>query len=389
MKISFDNTEIAFKIKSDKELKKAYYLFKLMGNNTLVKLGSFFTQVAIGIHFPIGWAVRPTVYGHFVGAETIEDCIPLTRKMEKYNMKTILDFSVEGGENEEVIEQTLLETIRTIENADKDNNVPFAVFKPTAFCSGIILEKCSSEQKLNEDEQKEADKFVERIDRLSNEAFKRDIPIMIDAEDHAYQKFIDEVISKMMQKYNKKKAIVYNTLQMYRKDRLEFLKDLHQKSIAENFYVGVKFVRGAYLERERRRAKEMNYEDPLQIDKESTDRDYNLALKYSVENIDKISIFNATHNEESTQCLIDLMEKHNIAKDDFRCYFSQLYGMSDHISFNVAKAGYNVAKYTPYGPIVYVMPYLLRRAEENTSIKGQTSRELNLLTIERKRRKGN
>ncbi len=387
MKISFDNTEIAFKIKSDSDLKKAYYLFKLIGNNTLVNVGGFFTNVALGIHFPIGWAVKPTVYNHFVGGETIESCIPLVRRMEKHNMKTILDYSVEGGEDEEVIEATLLETIRTFENAGKDKNVPFGVFKPTAFASGKILSKCSTDEELNEEEKVEADKFIDRIDRLSAAAFKNNIPLMIDAEDYAYQKFIDEVIFKMMVKYNKEKAIVFNTLQMYRTDRLDFLKDLHQKSIEGNFFIGIKFVRGAYMEKERERAKKLGYKDPIQPDKATTDKDYNLALKYSIENIDKISIFNATHNEDSSQYLVDLMQEHNIPKDDFRCYFSQLYGMSDNISYNLSEAGYNVAKYTPYGPIKQVVPYLLRRTQENTSVEGQTSRELNLLIKERTRRK--
>jgi len=387
MKILFENTEIAFKIKSDSDLRKAYYLFKLIGSNTLVNVGGFFTNVALKIHFPIGWAVRPTIYNHFVGGETIEKCIPLVRKMEEHNMKAILDYSVEGGENEDVIEATLAETIRTFENAGKDKNIPFGVFKPTAFAPGEILAKCSSDEELTEEEKKEADKFIDRIDRLSAAAQKNNIPLMIDAEDYAYQKFIDEVILKMMKKYNKEKAVVFNTLQMYRTDRLDFLKDLHQKSIEHNFFIGIKFVRGAYMEKERELAQKGGYPDPIHPNKAETDKFYNLALKYSVENIDKISIFNATHNEESSQYLVDLMEEHNIPKDDFRCYFSQLYGMSDNISYNLSEAGYNVAKYTPYGPIKHVVPYLLRRTQENTSVEGQTSRELNLLIKERARRK--
>lgn len=387
MKPSFENTEIAFKIKSDKELTKAYYLFKLIGNNTLVKAGSFFTNVALKIHFPIGWAVKPTVYSHFVGGETIESCQPLVKKMADYNMKAILDYSVEGGEDDEVIEVALQETLRTIDNASKDPNIPFGVFKPTAFSPGHILEKCSSGEKLTDQEKAEAQKFEDRIEQLSKRAYDNNVPIMIDAEDYAYQKFIDEVILKMMKKYNKERAIVFNTLQMYRIDRLEFLKDLHQKSIEHGFFIGIKFVRGAYMERERERAKQMGYPDPIQPNKEASDRDYNLALKYSVENIDKISIFNATHNEYSSMYLTELMEQHGIAKDDFRCYFSQLYGMSDHISYNLAQAGYNVAKYTPYGPMKHVLPYLLRRTQENTSVEGQTSRELSLLIKERNRRK--
>jgi proline dehydrogenase len=386
-KIDFNNTEIAFAWKSDKELNKAVMLFKLIGSNTLVKIGNGLTNFALGIHFPINWAVKPTIYSHFVGGETLESCNPLVEKFAKYNVKAVLDYSVEGGDTEEKINAALKETLRTITNAAKNPNIPFAVFKPTAFCYPEVLKKAVRGEKLTQQEKQETEKFRQRVHTLCKTAYDNGIPIMIDAEDVAFQNFVDIVVYDMMLEFNKQKAIVYNTLQMYRRDRLDFLKELIDKARKDNIKVGVKFVRGAYMEKERELAKQLGYPDPIHPNKEATDKAFDDALKYSVENIDIMSIFNATHNEKSTQCLVDLMAEHGIAKDDTRCYFSQLYGMSDHITFNLGKAGYNACKYTPYGPIKHVLPYLLRRTEENTSVAGQTSRELQLLAKEKQRRR--
>lgn len=280
------------------------------------------------------------------------------------------------------------ETLRTIFNAAKDANIPFAVFKPTAFTTHQVLEKVSAGQELTEVERTEADNFRSRVAKLCQTAFDNDVPILIDAEDVAYQNFIDEVVDINMAKFNKKRAIVFNTYQMYRQDRLDILKAAFAKAEKKDYYLGAKFVRGAYMEKERVRAEEQGYADPIQPDKDLTDRDYNAALKFCIENIDRISIFNGTHNEYSSRYLTELMEEHKIEKNDLRIWFSQLYGMSDHISFNLAHAGYNVAKYMPFGPVKSVLPYLIRRTEENTSIAGQTSRELGLLISERRRRKG-
>jgi len=385
--IEFNNTEIAFIWKTDKELNKAVFLFKLIGNNFLVKVGTGVVNAAIAIRFPIGWAVRPTIYQLFVGGETLKSCDRIIEKFSEYNVKAILDFSVEGGDTEEKINAALEETLKTIDNAASNPNVPFAVFKPTAFCIKDVLVKAGRKEKLSDSEQVEADKFKERVRILCKRAYDNGVPIMIDAEDHAFQEYVDDVVYEMMQEFNKEKAIVYNTLQMYRKDRLEFLRNLYNNAVRDNIFVGVKFVRGAYMEKERELAKKYGYEDPIHPNKQATDDAFNSALKFSVEHIDRISIFNATHNENSSKYLVELMKQNRIEKDDKRCFFSQLYGMSDNITFNLAKEGYNAAKYTPYGPIKHVLPYLLRRTEENTSVSGQTSRELDLLSREKTRRK--
>ncbi len=386
--ISFDNTEIAFRSKSDTDLKRSYLLFKTLSHNSIVRLGGSLTQSAIKMHIPVNWIVKPTIYKQFVGGETIVECSPTVRNLEEYHVKAILDFSVEGKESDEEIKAALLETLKSIDNASKDANIPFAVFKPTAFTRTEILEKVSAGQSLSKEESLEADRFRSRIETLCHAAHQNNTPILIDAEDSWYQPFIDEVVEAMMIKYNTEQAIVFNTFQMYRHDRLDFLKQSYKKATEGNYFLGAKFVRGAYMEKERERAKEMGYPSPIQPEKESTDRDYNAALKFCIDHLDRIVIFNGTHNEYSSNYLSQLIEEKGLAKDDQRVWFSQLYGMSDHISFNLAHAGFNVAKYVPYGPVEHVIPYLVRRAEENTSVKGQTSRELSLISREMSRRKG-
>ena len=385
--ISFSSTEIAFRIKSNRELRRAYLLFKAISNRTLVKLGGLLSQFAIDIRFPISWIVKPTIYSHFCGGETIGDCIPTIQKLSKYNVRSVLDYSVEGGEDPHQIQAALDETLRTVTNAKGNKDIPFAVFKPTAFIVSDVLKKRSSGDTLTREEQEEADLFRQRVEKLCITAFENDVRIMIDAEDVCYQDHIDEVVMDMMEKYNRQKAIVFNTYQMYRWDRMEVFRQDLEKAREKGFYLGIKFVRGAYMERERRRAQEEGYSSPIHPDKESTDRDYDAALKLAVENIDRVTIFNGTHNEKSSMYLTQLMDQNNIPADDDRCWFSQLYGMSDHISFNLAHLGYNVAKYLPYGPVRHVLPYLIRRTEENTSIAGQTSRELSLIMEERNRRR--
>lgn len=387
--ISFSSTEIAFKIKSDRELRRAYILFKAISNRTLVKMGGILSNLAIKIRFPISWIVKPTIYSHFCGGENIGDCLPTIRKLSIFNVKSVLDYSVEGGEDPGQIQVAMEETLQTVIHAKGNKDIPFAVFKPTAFIVSEVLKKKSAGMSLTPAEQKEADLFRQRVEKLCQTAFENDVRIMIDAEDVCYQHYIDEVVLDMMEKYNRQKAIVFNTYQMYRWDRMEVFREDLKRAREKDFYLGIKFVRGAYMEKERKRALEEGYPSPIHPDKESTDRDFDAALKFAIDNIDRVTIFSGTHNEKSNLYLTRLMEQNNIRTDDDRCWFSQLYGMSDHISFNLAHQGYNVAKYLPYGPVRHVLPYLIRRTEENTSIAGQTSRELSLILEERNRRRNN
>lgn len=385
--VSFDNTEIAFKSKSNYDLRRSYLLFSALAKTWIVRFGGDFTQSLMKIGLPVKWFVKPTIYRQFVGGETISQCIPTVEQLGNFNVKAILDYSVEGTDSQKGIAHALDETLRTIENAASNPNIPFSVFKPTAFTTSAVLTKVSAGEKLSKQEAEEAENFRQRVELLCKTAFEKNIPILIDAEDSWYQKFIDDVVNAMMAKYNRERAIVYNTFQMYRHDRLDFLKQSYEMAVRGNYFLGAKFVRGAYMEKERERAAQMGYPSPIQPDKEHTDNDYNAALKFCVEHIGRISIFNGTHNEFSSRYLTEMMAEHNLPKNDPRIWFSQLYGMSDHISFNLAHAGYNVAKYLPYGPVKHVIPYLVRRAEENTSVKGQTGRELMLIKKEMGRRK--
>jgi len=362
-------------------------MYRMISYPWLVKMANPMIRFASAIRFPINWIVKPTVYAQFCGGETIDECGPVIEKLKAGGVYSILDYSVEGSEEEEVIEQALQETLRVIDYAASNENIPFTVFKPTAFAKSDALEVLSTSHSPDAESVKEGAKFRQRVQKLCERAYGYGIPIMIDAEDSWYQEIIDQVVMDMMAIYNKKQPIVFNTYQMYRHDRLERLKQDHTRAKKEQFFMGAKFVRGAYMEKERERAGEMGYEDPIQPDKPATDRDYNLALKYTLENIDDFAVFNGTHNEESSRYMAELMDELKIPRNDNRCWFSQLYGMSDHISFNLANEGFNVAKYVPYGPVKFVLPYLMRRAEENTSVKGQTSRELMLLKQEKDRRK--
>jgi proline dehydrogenase len=387
LKLDFEDTRTAFSIKSDRDLRRAYALFTLISFPILVRIGNPVIRVLSALRIPVGWIVKPTAFKHFVGGSTLEECQPAVDKLRSANVYSILDYSVEGKHTEKAINAALEETLRAVRHAGKNPDIPFAVFKPTAFGSHRALEILSGEKEPPEEIKEEGEKFRQRVNTLCKTAFEHDIPIMIDAEDTFIQHFIDEVVKEMMRRYNREKCIVFNTYQMYRHDRMAILEKDIRDAKKEQFYLGAKFVRGAYMERERARADKMGYEDPIQPDKESTDRDYNLALKVSMENIDVVSIFNGTHNEYSSRYLAELMMEKKLDPADRRIWFSQLYGMSEHISFNLAAAGFNVAKYVPYGPVRYVLPYLMRRVEENTSVKGQTGRELMLIKKERQRRK--
>jgi len=385
--LSFDNTEIAFRYKSNSDLRRARILFSTIANPALVKVGKSLTYFALKMHLPIAWAIKPTLYKHFVGGETLDECEKTVKLLSKFKLKSILDYSVEGGKDHDTMQRTLEETLRSVIHASKHPDIPFSVFKPTAFASQQVLTLASEKGAIDEESAKAIRFFEDSVEILSKTAFENDIPIMIDAEDSWYQPFVDEVVTRMMEKYNKEKAIVYNTLQMYRTDRFDFLKQSLQKAEEGNYFLGIKFVRGAYMEKERLRAAEKGYPSPIQPDKEATDQNYDAGIAFTLDHLDRISVFNGSHNEKSNRLLTELMEKQGLARNESRIWFSQLYGMSDHISFNLADEGYNVTKYIPYGPVRNILPYLIRRAEENTSIAGQTGRELSLLEQERLRRK--
>jgi proline dehydrogenase len=387
METIFNNTQVAFALKTDTELDRAYFLFKMIDNEPLVRIGTAVTNFALKAHLPVEGLIRATVFDHFCGGTTEEDCLSVVDKMYTKGVSSVLDYSVEGKEEEDQFDAALEMTLKTVEFAKERNAIPFAVFKPTGLGRFYLYEKKGAKQPLTIEEQNEWNRVVSRFDLICKTAFEKDVALLIDGEESWMQDAADHLVTDMMRKYNKEKAIVFNTLQLYRWDRLDYLKKLQHQAKEEGFFIGMKLVRGAYMEKENRRAEENGYPSPICESKEATDSNYDTTMAFMMDNLDSMSIFVGTHNELSSYKVIELMKSKGIAKNDNRIWFGQLYGMSDNISYNLAAHGYNVAKYLPFGPVRDVMPYLIRRAEENTSVAGQTSRELNLLKTERNRRK--
>lgn len=388
IELDLQNTENAFADKSNADLKRRYWLFKFMNSETLNNLGTKAAELSLKWHLPINWMFKSTIYKQFCGGETIEECEPTVTQLAQSKIGSILDYSIEGRSEEEDFGQTKDEIIRTIKRAKDDDRVPFAVFKVTGIAPLGTLEKVSTGVELTEKGVWKWERIRERVDSICKYAHSIDQQLFIDAEETWIQNAIDQLATEMMEKYNRERPLIFNTIQLYRKDRLDFLKRTHQEARKNAYFYGIKLVRGAYMEKERERATEKGYASPIHETKEETDRDYNLALKYCVENIEDIAFVCASHNEESNRYLAQLLSKKGLPANHPNAFFSQLYGMSDNLSYNLAKENYNVSKYVPYGPIKDTMPYLIRRAEENSAISGQVSRELELITKELERRKG-
>jgi len=385
--VSFEDTSIAFRHKTDKDINFSIWLFKLMQNPALVKLSTGAAQLALKLKLPISGIVKATIFKQFCGGETIEDCEKTIVSLGKGNIGAILDYSIEGAQDEQTFDATTEELLRISDRAKKSPHIPVTCMKLTGIIRFGLLEKVSSQEKLSDGEKQEYSRGVKRVHKICERAFVNDVPIYIDAEESWIQPAIDRLAEGMMRQYNSKKAIVFTTMQMYRHDQLNHLQQLLDQAKREGFIAGVKFVRGAYLEKENSRAQKMGYTTPMQPNKASSDKDYNEALRLCIQQLNHISICAGTHNEDSSLLLTQLMREFDIPKNHPHVYFSQLYGMSDHISFNLANQGYLVSKYLPYGPVASTMPYLIRRAEENTSIAGQMGKELQLLLKEKQRRK--
>ncbi|AWW29912.1 proline dehydrogenase [Echinicola strongylocentroti] len=384
--ISFENTEIAFASRTDVELRKMYLFFAVMDKNWAVKIGTGLSDIAFKLKLPVKGIMKKTIFGHFCGGESIADCAKSIKELQEFGIGTILDYSVEGKGTEKSYDFTRDEILRTIKRSSGAKEIPFSVFKVTGLGSYKIMTKVQAGEKLSQEEEAAFERLKDRVDTLCKAGYEYDVRIMIDGEESWFQDVIDDMAYEAMEKYNKEKAIVYNTFQMYRKDMLGLLKQAHEEAELKGYHVGAKLVRGAYMEKERDRAEERGYPSPIQDTKEDTDNDYNEALKFSMEHKDRIYLVSGSHNELSNIILTELMNLHGVAAGDKKVYFSQLYGMSDNISYNLAFAGYNVAKYVPYGPVEAVMPYLYRRASENTSVAGQSSREFELIKNEMARR---
>ena len=383
----FEDTATAFALKSDSELERAYFLFRMIANEPLVKIGAAATNFAIKAHLPVEKLIRATVFDHFCGGVNEKDCLSVIDKMYAKGVSSVLDYSVEGKETEKQFDAALQKTLEILNFVKEKDAMPFAVFKPSGFGRFALYKKVNTGSALNPKEQEEWYRVQERYDTVCQKAYNLDVSLLIDAEESWIQDAADHLVERMMRKYNKEKAIVFNTLQLYRWDRFEYAKKMVQMAKKDNFKLGFKLVRGAYMEKENDRAERKLYPTPICASKKETDDNFDAVMGYLMDHLSIVSIFAGTHNEISSYNLMELMEQHNILPNDTRIWFGQLYGMSDNISYNLAAKGYNVAKYLPFGPVRDVMPYLIRRAEENTSVAGQTSRELALLKKERDRRK--
>lgn len=383
--LSFRDTPTAFAGKSSNQLRKMNFLFTLMGVPELTKIGIFFIKTLLRFNFPIKKIIKITLFRQFCGGETLEECKIAMDKLIFSGIKSIPDYSAEGESDERNYASNTEKIRETILLGTREKAIGFAVFKITSLGSAALLEKIQKEEPLQERESMAFERIKHRVHSLCETAFQSEIRILIDAEESWIQEVIDELALQMMRKFNKSKAIVYNTFQLYKTTSLTKLQNLIEIASAESFKPAAKLVRGAYMEQERKRAAQQNYPCPIQATKAATDEAFNKALEYCIAN--KIALCAGSHNEESNLLLTKLMREHGIPPQAETVCFAQLYGMSDHISFNLAKEGYQVAKYLPFGPVEKVMPYLFRRAEENKSVTGQTGRELLLIRTELKRRK--
>jgi len=385
--LNFEDTATAFSDKSNAALKNKYRLFRLINSPILTNIGTKLTEIAFRLRLPVKSLVKKTIFTQFCGGETIEECEATIQELGKANIGTILDYSVEGKSETAVFESTKNEIYRTVTRAKKDLNVPFAVFKVSGIAPVEVLEKVSAGKELLKNEATEWENAKARVLEICEYAHSLEQPVFIDAEESWIQDAIDNLATEMMEKFNREHPIIFNTIQLYRRDRLDFLKQSHKKAQIENYILAVKLVRGAYLEKERERAEEMDYPSLIQPTKEATDRDFDAAIEFCLENVENVAFVAGTHNEKSVRLLTELIEKKRIPHNHPHILFSQLYGMSDNLSYILGKNNFNVSKYVPYGPVKDTIPYLIRRAKENTSVMGQMSRELDLVDKELKRRK--
>ncbi len=386
--LDFSNTKIAFEYKTDQELKKSAWLFNLMNKPWLVKIGSKLAMLGIRLRLPfVKPIIKNTIFSHFCGGTTLLESQHTIEVLAAHNVQTVLDYGVEAKQTEDDFNATMNEAIRGIEFASQNDSISVVSSKITGLARFSLLEKVHRGETLTDEETIEFNNVVKRMDAMCHKASDLGVSIFFDAEESWIQNTLDQLVNQMMERYNKEKPVVYNTFQLYLTDRLQFLLDSYERAQEEGYIFGAKLVRGAYMEKERARAEEMGYPSPVQPNFQATNDAYNMAVRFCVDNYETMASCNASHNEFSNRLQAQLMVEKGIPKDHPNLMFAQLYGMSDNLTFNLAKAGYRVAKYVVYGPVKDVIPYLLRRAEENTAVTGDMSREYGLLLKEVKRRR--
>jgi proline dehydrogenase len=385
--LDFSNTEFAFAHLSDAELKKSAWLFRMMNFRWVVRYGSRMGLWAIENNLPLAeTVVRSTIFEQFVGGATLLDCNPVIDRLAANKVQTILDYGAEAKESETDFNSVMNENIRAIDFASRSGSIPIISTKITGLARFELLEHIQNARTLTPAELLEYRNALKRIDAICYHASRKGVAVFIDAEETWIQDAIDHLVWLMMKRYNRERCVVYNTFQLYRKDRLQFLTECYDRAHMAGFILGAKLVRGAYMEKEAERAATMGYENPINPDKVATDDSYNMALRFCFNHIEKIAICNATHNAESLRLQAEIMAEKGIPADHPHALACQLYGMGDNLTFNLAHAGFRVGKYLPYGQVREVVPYLIRRANENTAVSGEVSRELGYVMQEIKRR---
>ncbi len=385
--VSFDDTAVAFAGKDDQDLQKSAWLFRIMSNSTIVDIGAHITQLALQIGLPVQSLLKMTIYEHFCGGEDLAETEPLVTALSGQGVSTILDYGVEAKETQEEFDRNLEEQLRAIAYAHENPSVPYVSCKITGYAPYSLLEKLNDDEELVPEEEAALSRLEQRLEKICAAAAASDVAVYVDAEESWIQEAIDSLVEGLMERWNREKPSVFTTLQLYRHDRMAFLRASHERARDRGYFFGVKLVRGAYMEKEREQAVKLEIPSPIHETKEAVDHDFNSALVYCLEHVEEIAFCAATHNEESCRLLVETAHAQGVDLHHPHVHFAQLYGMSDHITFNLARAGFNASKYVPYGPVREVVPYLIRRAQENRSISGQVGRELRLIQAEIKRRK--
>ena len=367
-------------------------LFGVLASPALVSAGKVLSLWALRWRLPVKGLIRATVFRQFCGGETVAESRPAIQRLWQAKVGSILDYSVEGQTTDAAFDQTVEVVLQTLALAAHEPGLSLGVFKMTGIAPHELLEKMTAGADLTSSEEAQLERVRNRIRRMAQFAAKSGRILMIDAEETWIQGAIDQLAREAMQEFNRYGLVVMTTIQCYRVGRSVQLQADLAYAADQGYYYGVKLVRGAYMEKERERAETHGYPSPIQPDKAGTDAEYDACVRLMLAALGtpgtpgRVGVVIGTHNEASTQLGADLLAAQGWTPSEAPVWFAQLYGMSDFISFILGHHGFRVAKYLPFGPIVNVMPYLLRRAEENTSVAGQTGRELMMLRKEAARR---
>lgn len=376
-------SDSAFSHYSISQLRRTKVLFKILQNPLVSWFSGFVPHIPILLRLPfVKSLIKHYIFSHFCGGEDWKEVHQSALKLQKQNILSSLDYSVECKQTEQDYETTKKVLLNVLEEAKNLSHIPFCVLKITGLGRFALLEKIHNGQTLSDNEKAEWQRVQSRFDSICEKAVDCNTKLLVDAEESWIQKPIDNIVKRAMKRHNQNEPMIYNTYQLYLKAKYEQLKTDWEKAKEKGYILGSKLVRGAYMEKETKRAVKMHLPNPIQPSKAKCDQDFNDSLKFCLKHIDDFGIYIGTHNIESTQKARQLMQEYGIAKSDERVFFSQLLGMREILSYELAQQDYLVSKYTPFGKIAEVIPYLLRRIQENSSVKDQLNDEIKVITRE-------